>query len=965
MDRADELALRRDAAFLRRQVDAALRDVGEADTCARLTRAVGVARAARRAPSPAARTRAEAALATQLASLAPREAQDVARACALQLLGHNLAERLQRMRRRRDYLAAKKVQPGSLADVLQRMRAAGVTRAAAAAAIARLRVVPVFTAHPTEATRRSLLRKERRVVQRMQQLARPGLLAAERARRLAAMRCEFAAAWQTEEGASAPSVADEVEHVLFYLVDVVYEVVPMLEEALDAAFLAAYGPEAGETGAGGAPAVRSPTLRFGSWVGGDMDGNPNVNASTLVHASGRHRQRLAERYLEEVDQLSDALSQSEARVQVSAELLARLAAARAAAPGTLVPARHAGMPYRILLHHVAHRLRAGVADAPEGYVGPDELEADVGAIVRSLVASRGEHAGAFLARRLWWRVRTFGLHLATLDVRQSSAVHRRALAALLAELAADGAPARGARGAADLPANGASRLAALQAAWPRLSELVRAATALRRRTADAPPATSASPTDAAEQTGAAELSGCLDVLDALAAQRARLGPEAFGPYIISMAEGPDDALAVLLLERVAHGCRTPSEAAQPVAATLDVAPLFETVPDLTAAPATLEALLTDPTYRRHLARRGDVQHVMLGYSDSSKQSGLVASRWALYRAQRALLRVADEHGVVLRLFHGRGGTASRGGSKPRDAVLAEPPGAVDHFWRLTEQGELVHAKYGSRGVALRTLELMGGAVLEASVTNATRRATAPTVGGVGVGVGVSGVPGAYAELMAATSARHYQALIEREPAFAAYFAAATPIDVIVRLRIGSRPPARGGGGHPRQLRAIPWVFAWTQNRQMLPGWFGVGTGLHAAAARYSWEALAAAYASDRWLHNLVADAQMVLAKSDLSLGARYAALAGAAGEVVWPQLVAEHARTTEAVLRVSGQRRLLEQEEALARAIAARNAYLDPLNLVQLHALAAWRAGGRRDAGLQEVLLSSVRGIARGLQHTG
>ena len=398
-------------------------------------------------------------------------------------------------------------------------------------------------------------------------------------------------------------------------------------------------------------------------------------------------------------------------------------------------------------------------------------------------------------------------------------------------------------------------------------------------------------------------------------------------------------------------CRAAGFASPQGQVPLDIAPLFETVPDLQNAQRSLTAMLADPTYRAHVAARGERQLVMLGYSDSNKESGIVSSRWALQEAQVALVEVAQRAHVALTLFHGRGGTASRGGSKPRAAILAEPPGCVRGHLRLTEQGEIIHAKYGLRDIALRTLELMGGAVLDVSA------------GGVSVAPQPSWreIAGCVAE----QSRVAYRALVFEDPEFFAYFQQATPIDVIGRLAIGSRPAARRAQQGIGDLRAIPWVFSWTQNRQMLPGWYGVGSGLQAAIARFGMAAVQDVAQKWPFFSNLLADTEMILAKADMQIGAQYAALATDVGKRVWPRIMTEYERTVAALHAIGGTHELLEREPVLQRAIRLRNPYVDPMSLIQIELLQRWRATDRRDKDIERVLLMTVKGIARGLQNTG
>ena len=530
---------------------------------------------------------------------------------------------------------------------------------------------------------------------------------------------------------------------------------------------------------------------------------------------------------------------------------------------------------------------------------------------------------------------TFGFHLATLDLRQDSEVHRRAAGRLLeeADFAARPAPARA---------------AALRRA---LGDAVTAATTMTTvaptaTAATSTPATAAPPSRDADTAADAELHRCLDVLRTAAAMRRRHGPSALGPYIISMAQGADDILAVLLLARAAGLVAADGHV------DLDIAPLFETVDDLERAAATLDDLLRDAICREHLRARGDRLLVMLGYSDSSKISGLLASRWALYNVQSDLAARADAAGIGLTFFHGRGGTVSRGGSKPREAVLADPCGALRGRLRVTEQGEIVHLKYGLRGIAGRTLELLAGAVLETTVLCSPRSRPRPEWVAV-------------MEAAARAGRDDYRRLVHDHADFHDFFRGATPIDVIERLAIGSRPPSRRSGRGVENLRAIPWNFAWTQDRLLLPAWYGVGRGLTEAAAAHGEPVLQDMAREWPFFANLLADLAMVLVKADIGIAARYAALAGPAGAAVFPIVRSRWEETREWVLRLRDEDELLDREPALQGSLRRRGPVIDPLCLLQVDLLARWRAGDRQDAALESALFETVRGIAQGLQNSG
>ena len=788
------------------------------------------------------------------------DAETLIRAFATYFEVINLAERIHRIRRRRDYLRDDAApQEGSL-------------KAAGALLRQPLLIEPVFTAHPTEATRRTLLEKEQVIGRLLVERLDPSRTPDEERAALARIREEVTAAWQTDPHPSArPTVMDELENVLFYLTDVVYRVVPPFYEELEQA--------------AGTP-VQS-VLRFGSWVGGDMDGNPNVGGDTLLAALERQRELVLERYRRETAELSRRLSQSGAGVGVSEEIRDRVAeySGQFAKAFGAIPARYHDMPYRVLLALMTARLDATRRNETHGYGSASELEQDLQMIIASLRSHRGEHAGLFGVQRLLRRVETFGFHLATIDLRQHSQVHRAVLAGLAQGGGKDAQAAR-----------------------------------------------------------------TLDVFKAIGAARARFGDRAVGLYIISMAEGADDVLAVLTLARhaglVADGSHVP----------LDVAPLFETVDDLQRAPSVLEQLLKDPEYRQHLAARGMRQVVMIGYSDSNKDAGIAASRWALQQAQAALVEIAERSEVDLTFFHGRGGTVSRGGGRISSAILSAPRGSVKGRLRVTEQGEVINAKYGLRGIAMRTLEQTVSAV---AVATARPRPADPR----------DERWGAIMNEIARDSRAAYRALIYEDPQFVEYFRQATPIDVIQRMAIGSRPATRNNPDDPghmiEQLRAIPWVFAWTQSRHLLPGWYGVGTALDRAVSRYGTETLYEMAREWPFLRTLVDDVEMVLGVTDLTIAVRYAGLAGALGERYFPKIREEFERVARHVLALKHEQALLDSDAALQRSIRLRNPYVDPMSLLQVDLLVRWRAAGRPDDDVFRALMASVRGIAQGLQSTG
>ncbi|HVS17380.1 MAG TPA: phosphoenolpyruvate carboxylase, partial [Planctomycetota bacterium] len=873
--------LRRDVRRLGRLLGALLREQGPAELYPLVERVRRASLARRRGEPGSGRGEHPAEL---LAGAEPALALDVARAFSTWFGLVNLAERAHRLRRRRDWRRARTPQPSGLEHTLGALAARGVALAEVAAALEGLTLEPVLTAHPTEAVRRTLLVKELRMLRALDRRSEHDAAAPARARAhstaLRVVRAELTAAWLTEEHlAQRPTVSDELEHALFFLGNPIRRATSGLRPALRRALVRAWGPAAGAL-------AERPRFGFASWIGGDMDGNPNVGAATVRATLARHSALALELYVRDVRDLFRRLSISRSRAGRHEGLERRLAEERARLPEVTaeIPARYADMAYREFLWLVSARLALTRSGDARGYADARAFAADLATVAQALIEQRAARAGLGRVRRLEECVRSFGFHLAALDLRQDALEHRRALADVL--------------GVPDFEERDAYERAEL----------------LRRALSTGGPA---APRDPAPTTRA-----CLEVFTAAREVRARHGEHAIGLYVISMARGPDDALAVLALAR-AGGL---VEAGAPV--SLDVAPLFETVDDLQQAPRTLAALLGDPLWRAHLAGRGDLQWVMLGYSDSNKTSGLIAARVAIERAQRELLAVARERGVALRFFHGRGGSTSRGGSKPRAAVLAAPHDSLGGTLRVTEQGEIIRAKFGERGIAARTLELQLAALVERSVRDREHAEDALD-------------PRLY-ELADASRAA-YRALVEEHPDFLAYFQGATPIDVIERLGLGSRPSRRREMRGVRDLRAIPWVFAWTQCRLLLPGWYGAGQGLERFVRDHGVAELRELRRRSPALRTLLTDLEMVLAKAALDIAARYAPLAGERGPPLFAELAREHARATAHLLDVLERPRLLEDDPVLARAIELRNPYIDPMSHLQVDLLERWRSGGRED----------------------
>jgi phosphoenolpyruvate carboxylase len=817
---------------------------------------------------------AGAALIDLVHGLSQNEVEQCIRACALQLQLANIAEERERVRRRRHYDAAGERQRESLMDAADLLRAEG---ADAAAAVRSLHVELVLTAHPTEATRRSVLEHQLDVARLLDALDDPRTGRSRRRALLSELRESLTVWWLTDEVRRVrPMVEDEVRRNLFFFEATLHDAVPQVLEELERCFDVR---------------VDGRELAFGSWAGSDMDGHPEVGAETLSRTLTLHREAALRLLRLRVGRLARKFSHSSRRAPVSPALEASLERDAAELPTARVlrRANREFEPLRSKLGFIGHRL-ANMLDPlsrEPGYSDPEELRNDLWLVLESVGS---EHVAHGSLRRLLWQVDVFGFHVAGLDVRQSASVVQEAVATLLP----------GYRGADE-----AECVALLEEA------IVEKRRGLGRR----------------PEGEAGEL---LRVLDAVALAREAYGRRAVPVMVISMVQQPSDVLAALWLARRAG-------------ADLRLAPLFETLADLREAPATMEALYETPVYRDGLRAHANRQLIMLGYSDSGKDSGFVASQWALHVAQERLAAQASAAGLELELFHGRGGSPSRGGGRTHRAILAQPPGSIGGRIRITEQGETVSARYGDPELAVRSLEQTLSAVLLA-----TAREQPP-------------VPAAWRaemERMAEHSRERYRALVFDDPDFARFFEQATPLSELTSLNIGSRPHKRSAGGI-EALRAIPWVFAWTQNRLLLPSWYGAGAALADGEIEVQRE-MAAGWP---FFQSLLSTLGMALYKTDLGVAERYLRLVEPAlRDRFWPVIAREHDQVVGRLLEITGAPSLLDDSPALQRRLSHRNPWIDPLSHLQVELLARARAG-RAEA--REPLLATITGIAAGMRNTG
>ncbi|NGZ77801.1 phosphoenolpyruvate carboxylase [Saccharibacillus alkalitolerans] len=863
----------------------------------------------------------------EIDSLDPEIRHQVIRAFAIYFQLVNIAEQNHRIRRKRDYerSAGEAPQPGSIETAVQRMKEQNFSYADVQAFLQKLSLELVMTAHPTEATRRVILDIHKRIAADVMQLDDPSLTFREREQLREKLLNEVIALWQTDELRDRkPTVLDEVRNGMYYFHETLFHVLPdvygELERCLDK-----YYPEHD---------WHVPNyLRFGSWIGGDRDGNPSVTASVTWQTLQMQRKLAIREYHRILVELIQMLSFSSSIVNVTDELLESIERDRGTV--TVEPKsnwHNDNEPYRVKLTYMMHKLDNVLDEEkkgqPDRYSHPSELIADLMVIDRSLRYHHADYVANSSIKKLIRQVELFGFHTATLDIRQHSQEHEKAMSEILSSM------------------NIVTNYAELSE-----DEKVELLVGLLE---DPRPLTTPYLTysDGTEE--------CLQVYRTVFEAQNEFGRNCISSYLISMAEASSDILEVMVFAKEVGLFRKHSDGK--VVCTLQAVPLFETIEDLQAASGIMKRLFDIPIYREAVKAMNDQQEIMLGYSDSSKDGGTVAANWELRVALNEITAMATAYDIKLKFFHGRGGSLGRGGMPLNRSILAQPPHTVGAGIKITEQGEVLSSRYSLRGIAYRSLEQATSALLTSAMAATDTSYMEEERQWEDIARSIS-----------EASLKKYQDLIFRDPDFLPFFKGATPLSEIGELNIGSRPSKRKNSDRFEDLRAIPWVFAWTQGRYLVPAWYAAGTGIQSfyQGKPENLETLKKMYASFPFFTSLIDSLQMAIAKADLVIAKEYASMYKdeESRSRIFGLIEEEFRLTKQLILDITGQQEILDNVPVIQESIRLRNPYVDPLSYLQVQLLAELRA--LREASepddpelLREVLLT-INGIAAGLRNTG
>lgn len=859
-------------------------------------------------------------LVSVIRSLSDKDVYKVTRAFTIYFKLVNIAEQNHRIRRRREYKYISDVKDsseGSIESLLKSLGEKGISYSEFSNLVNGMFIELVLTAHPTEVNRHIVLEKFRRISTLLGELENPILSAEEKKDIEHEIHTEVTGLWQTEEVPPYKlTPIDEARNIHYYFREVIFEALISIYDRFEKVIRESYG-------------VRDiklpPFLRFGSWVGGDRDGNPFVTHEITREVLKMQKALAIEKHIEKVEQLKRRLSSSVKIVPVSPELKAAVRRVRktfADLEGIQNPDEY----YRVMLEYINKRL-VDTLGSIEGdstgyaYSGKDEFLEDLGLIDKSLRENKGSHLADSTLKQLIRQVEVFGFHMAKLDIRQNSLVHRRAVTEITERL-----------GIASYEyMSGAERSRWLTGEIRNPRPLIPEWVGLTEETRE-----------------------LLDTFVTIRKSRDEISAECIDTYIISMTQSAADVLEVLLLAKEAGLYRAHKGA---VTSLLDIVPLFETIDDFRNAPGIMRELLSNPVYREHIAARGNVSEIMIGYSDSGKDGGILCAGWEIHKAQRSLKNISDEFGVRNIFFHGRGGTVSRGGGPTNQAILARPAGTVDGAIKITEQGEVIYSNYSLPEIAEDNLELVLSSVVLTSIGDEDVRPEWEAV----------------MEELAEEARASWRRLVYEDPDFYGYFSQSTPISVIQQMGIGSRPARRKRSRRIEDLRAIPWVFSWTQNRHLITGFYSVGSALDEFITknpRRNLKILREMYSGWRFFRSHIDNIQMTLSKADMWIALEYSFLVSPreVGKRLFANMRKEYDLTEKIVLKITRQKRILDNNPFLQKSIELRNPYIDSLSYIQVGLL---RRLIKKDFTraekdmLTDNLKLSINGISAGLKNTG
>ncbi|VTR23031.1 phosphoenolpyruvate carboxylase [Actinobacillus pleuropneumoniae] len=860
-----------------------------------------------------------------ISTLEPDIRHQVIRAFAIYFQLVNIAEQNHRIRRKRDYerSAGESVQPGSIESAVQDLKERNITFEEVQEILESLSLELVMTAHPTEAMRRAILDIHKRIADDVMQLDNPTLTFREREQLREKLLNEVITLWQTDELRDRkPTVLDEVRNGMYYFHETLFHILPEVYQELERCLTKYYPGHHWHV----------PTyLRFGSWIGGDRDGNPSVTADVTWRTLEMQRKLAIREYQRILREFMKYLSFSSSIVNVSDELLQSIEKDREHVTLKKMEIWHNEKePYRVklvyMLAKMSHILDENMTGG-ERYQTPEEFIEDLNIIDRSLRFHFADYVADTYIQKLIRQAELFGFHTATLDIRQHSQEHENAMAEILRKMN-------------------------VTQDYAQLSEDEKIEL-LNNLLNDPRPLT----TPYQEYSDSTE--ECLEVYRTVFRAQQEFGVKCISSYLISMAEGASDILEVMVFAKEVGLFRKDNDGS--VIATLQAAPLFETIDDLHAAPEIMRKLFSLPIYREAVSAMNELQEIMLGYSDSNKDGGAITANWELQVALKEITAVANEYGIKVKYFHGRGGSLGRGGMPLNRSILAQPASTIAGGIKITEQGEVISSRYSLKGIAYRSLDQATSALITASL-NARYPEKESTEKEWEV----------ISSSISAVSQKKYQDLIFRDPDFLTFFKESTPLPEVGELNIGSRPSKRKNSDRFEDLRAIPWVFAWTQSRYLLPAWYAAGTGLQSfyQGKEENMKVLQQMYTSYPFFTSLIDTLQMALAKADLIIAKEYSLMTkdDLARERIFGLIQEEFKLTKELVLKITGQQDILDNQPVLQESIRLRNPYVDPLSYLQvqlLNELRELREQEQDDPDLLREVLLTINGIAAGLRNTG